>query len=251
MFSYTKMDLILFPLLLWLFCWFGTGLSILLKNTKWQSMPFRFFAVFLLVLEIAKQIWCICDGYSLYNLPLHFCSLFTPLFFLSQFTKPKCAKIFKPLAFVYSGTVTFLMCVNPNGMIGNASSQIFTRFLSFHTFSFHFTVAAYFVFSICFCDYVPKLKDFLNVCCGVLVYATYAIPCAYIFNANYLNILFSVWEPFENFRIKYGQVVYDICLFAVGMLGLSVIFFIYCFCFALYRKQRAKKSDLDKGQSVC
>ena len=244
MFVYTKMDMILFPFLFWLFCWFGTGLSLLLKGTKWQSMPFRIMAVFLLVLEIAKQIWCICDGYSLYNLPLHFCSLFTPLFFLSQFSKPKCSKIFKPLAFVYSGMVTVLMCVNPHAMIGNASSEIFTRFLSFHTFSFHFTVAAYFVFSIFFCDYIPKIKDFLNVCCGVIVYATYAIPCAYVLNANYLNILYNIWEPFDNFRIRYGQVVYDISLFVVGMIGASALFFVYCFFFGLYQKQNSKRQVL-------
>ena len=55
--------------------WF---LSKLLKNKSYEvrMIPFKILAVVLLVSEVVKQIISFLQGYDLYHIPLHVCSLF-------------------------------------------------------------------------------------------------------------------------------------------------------------------------------
>ena len=46
------------------------------KSEKIRMIPFQICTVILLVLEVIKQVKSFADGYDLYHIPLHFCSLF-------------------------------------------------------------------------------------------------------------------------------------------------------------------------------
>ena len=43
------------------------------KSEKIRMIPIQVISVVILLLEVAKQIYCIVTGYDLYSIPLHFC----------------------------------------------------------------------------------------------------------------------------------------------------------------------------------
>ena len=142
---------------------------------------------------------------------------------------------------MFSIIVIALVLVHPSSMIGNSTSNIFGDFKNFHTFTFHFTVIAYPIFSIALSNYTPKLKDCINLCCTILFYASYAVPLAFHLNSNYVNILRSDFAPLENFRLACGQVAYDIVLFLIGISASCLILIIYWSINKIILKIKEKK----------
>ncbi len=226
MFKWSKSDLIVIPLMLLIISASAVLLHFLLRNKKYyiRRIPLQIISLIVVVIEIIKQFYYRGNpDFTYYVLPLHFCSLFMVLMPLSQFFGHKVGSIFKPMTFVYSGLVTVLVLVNPNALIGQSTSDILGSFHNIHTFVFHFSVIAYFIFSIALSDYQPKFIHCINVTCGIVFYAVYAIPCSYRLQVNYVNILYSFFEPLEKFRLWAGQVWYNIVLFAAGVIGACLI----------------------------
>ena len=244
MFKWSESDKIAIPITLTIIIVLAIILNFTLKNKseKIKKLPLQILALIVVVLEFGKQFYFIVlDTYELYALPIHFCTLILVLMALSQFLPSKIAKFFKAPAFVFSIIVFALVLVHPSSMIGKATSNIFGNFKNFHTFTFHFTVIAYPIFSIALSNYKPRLKDCINICCTVVFYATYAVPLAFHFKANYVNILYSFFEPLENFRLSAGQVAYDILLFLIGISAGCLVLIIYWSIDKLILKIKEKK----------
>lgn len=226
MFKWTSYDAIVLPVMYLLICVLGTVLHFALKNAKpfFRKLPLRILAINVVVAEIAKQIYYGCfEEFTYYVLPLHFCSLFLITMPVSQFCKERTAKYFKPSAFAFSLIVALLILVNPHALIGNSSADLFGSFHNAHTFFFHFSVVAYFVLSIALYDYKPQFKDCISLVCCILIYAAYAIPCAYLLNTNYVNIIYSEFAPLEKFRLWAGQFWYDALLIILSSAAVCLI----------------------------
>lgn len=231
MFKWSVSDKTVIPVTVLIICAFAVGLYFLLrkKSARLKRIPLQILSVFVVGLEIAKQIYYYNNpDFTYYILPLHFCSLILLLMPLSQLFGERVGKIFKPMAFVYSILVFILVLANPYALIGNSTSDIFGSFHNVHTYFFHFTVIAYLIFSVALNDYEPKFIHCINVSCGIAIYAAYAVPCAYLLNTNYVNILYSYFEPLENFRIWAGQVWYNIVLFLVAVIGACALCVLAC-----------------------
>ena len=245
MFKWSKSDLIVIPLTLLIISFSAILLRFLLREKKHfiRRIPLQIIALIVVAIEITKQIYYHGKpDFTFYVLPLHFCSLFQVLMPLSQFFGSKVASIFKPMTFVYSCLVTVLVLANPNALIGQSTSDILGSFHNIHTFVFHFSVIAYFIFSIALGDYQPKFIHCINVTCGIIVYAAYAIPCSYHFQMNYVNILYSFFEPLEKFRLWAGQVWYNIVLFTAGVLGACLICVVSSLVYRGYVKFKNKRN---------
>ncbi len=215
------------------------------KSAKIKRIPFIVIACLIISLEISKQIFYIStNNYSYFILPIHFCSLVIFTYPLAYFWKNenRVNKFFKSVSFSFSAIIVTLLYVYPTSLIGASTQNIIKDFPSFHTFTFHHLVVLFFVLSLFIRDYRPKLKDCFNNFIGVAFYASYAVPIAFHFNTNYVNILYSYWEPFEKFRLWAGQVWYDICLFLLGCLGLCLITILYYYFVKLCDYVSAKKS---------
>lgn len=230
MFKWTRSDVIVLPLVLLGLILLALAARFLLRKKEgWiKRIPLILISLLVLGLEIAKQ--CLYAGkpdFNFYVLPLHFCSLFVVLFPLSQLLGERVGSVFKPMAFCYAVAVMALTYANPLGLIGTSTGDVFGSFQNFHTFFFHHAVIAYVLFTIALNDYKPKFRDCINVAGGVVLYVCYAAPCAYMLNSNYANILFSQFEPLEDFRLYAGQIWYNVVLFMIGIASMVLICVIY------------------------
>ncbi len=242
MFKYNTSDIIVLSISLVLIILSSIGLHFWLKDKKTsvRKIPLQIIGVLIVLLEIVKQIYYFTlykktGNFDLYVLPLHFCSLFIVLFPVIQFSKPKIADKLRPLAVAYSLLMTIMLYVNPHALLASACNNIFLNFHNFHTYLFHHLVIAYFVYTIALNDYHPHKNDFINCCLGVAFYGLYAIPFAYILKVNYVNILYSVFEPLEKIRqlllsktsYVFTQIIYDLFMFLIACLTLTLISKIY------------------------
>lgn len=244
MFKWTKSDAIVLPLVLLGLILVGVALGFLLRKQKgWiKRIPLMLIALLVLGLEIAKQaVYAGKPDFNYYVLPLHFCSLFVVLFPLSQLFGERFGSVFKPMAFCYAIAVMCLTYVNPVGLIGNSTADVFGSFHNFHTFFFHHAVIAYVIFTIALNDYKPRFKDCINVAGGVVLYVCYAAPCAYMLNSNYANILYSQFKPLESFRLYAGQIWYNVVLFIIGISAMVLICVLYNLIYKAIKKQIVQK----------
>ena len=68
-------------------------LGFLLKDKeKTKTWILRGLAIFIIILEIAKQVTSLAKGYNLYHLPFHYCSMFLYLLPLHAFSFGKFKK---------------------------------------------------------------------------------------------------------------------------------------------------------------
>lgn len=230
MFKWSQADLIAIPIALFSI----VALTIILyfvtknKSDKIKSIPLKVVAGFLIVLEIAKQIYYISSGtYPLNVIPVHFCSLIVVLIAFAQFMPAKIANWFHVPSVVFSFVVLPLVLVHPHAMIGSASQGVFVNFHHFHAFVFHMLVIAYPIFNLVLIKKQLKLSNSFNLVACIAFYASYAIPVAFKLNINYMNILYSYFAPLEEFRLACGQVVYDIVLFLISMLACVCLFMLW------------------------
>lgn len=235
MFIWSKSDKIALPIAIAVVFLLAIIFRLTLKNKRnsIKTLPLKTLAVMGVVLEIAKQIYFIfiADVYIKYALPFHFCTLILITLPLAQFLPNKISKYLKAPAVIFSLLVFLLVLIHPSSMIGNATANLL-KFTSFHTFTFHFVVVAYGVFSIFLEDYAPSLKHFWTLIGYVAFYASYGVPMAFTFNSNYIKILSAKEIPFlEQFRLNCGQLAYDVLLFTgitvIAILVLTVYYLIY------------------------
>lgn len=260
MFKWSKSDALVLPIALAVIIVSAVVMRLILRNKSefYRSLPLKFLAALIVALEIGKQLeYIIWLSYSVYVLPMHFCSTFIWLMPLAQFTKGKVKDFFKPMPLFYSFLVFVLMYVYPHVLLGDATSYLFDNFSASHSFLYHHTIVAYLIFSIALGDYKPRKKDWISLVAGVAFYTTYAVPVAYTLKSNYVNILYSSFPPFEALRqslvkINYvfGQVVYDFILFAVAVLAIVFVWYIYCVIYNCVHRSKAKNEVRISGAEV-
>lgn len=250
MFKWSNSDLIVIPL---------TTLTIIVLAIIWRlitngakpvirTLPLKILAVIVPLLEVSKQIYYNCfEEFTLYVLPLHFCSLFFILIPLSQFGLKKVTAIFKPVTVVFAALVTILVYVNPFAIIGESSSAFSASFHNAHTFLYHFSVIAYLIFSVTSGDYVPEYRHCINAVCGIFVYASYTLPFAYILDVNYVNILRSEFAPLEIFRQTAGQIAYNIVLLTISAFTVCLL----TIAFRLIYKAALRSKDESGEENIC
>ena len=108
------------------------------KCLRIRMIPFQLLACLLFLIEVGKQLVSFRDGYDLYHIPLHFCSLFIAALPLMAFYRGRHQKTVFEVVSVLCTAMTMLMLIYPN-LIYSADNirQYFNGYLDFHTVTFH------------------------------------------------------------------------------------------------------------------
>lgn len=194
------------------------------KSEKIKLIPLKIITITMLVLECIKQVKNIREGYSLWTIPLHFCSLFLYFYPLAVFAKGKVQEFGKTMSLVSSLLMTVMFYLNPSSIIGDSSSNIFASFANIHTFIYHHLVILFLLTSLLLNVYKYNKRNYLYTVIGFVLYAVIAIPAAHALQVNFCNILVSNIPFMETFRLNVGQLLYTIVLFMFGISsGLVVV----------------------------
>lgn len=110
------------------------------KPLKIRMIPFQVLAVILFLSEIGKQYFSLTNpnGYDLYHIPLHVCSLFIPFLPLMSFYNGKHKDAIRVITCAVTTAMVLFMVVYPNLIYGAWNiKNFFKNYFDFHTVFFH------------------------------------------------------------------------------------------------------------------
>ena len=174
------------------------------KPEKIRMIPFQICTIFILVLEVIKQVKSFIDGYDLYHIPLHFCSLFLYLLPLMSFYNGKHKDRVRAVTTTVCGALFMLMMIYPSVIYsGDAIAGTFNNFWDFHTTVFHTVATFTFVLIVCLDLHTPNFKkDMVSVLVFIAVYCVIAGSMAQILQTNFNNFYHCNVPPIEDLRVS-------------------------------------------------
>ena len=108
------------------------------KSAKIRMIPIQIIAVVLVLLEIGKQAISFKNGYDLYHIPLHFCSLLLYTLPPMVFYNGKYAQQVRTLGTASCCAVFWLTAIYPDLIYSAGNIQnFFVSYMDFHTVAFH------------------------------------------------------------------------------------------------------------------
>ena len=201
------------------------------KEEKIKMIPIQVIAIVLVVLEIMKQTYSIVNGYDLYHIPLHFCSLFVFFIPIFAFYKGKYMNQLRCFTTVCCTLVFFAMLIYPSIIYGEGSIRSFsTSFMSFHTVVFHNLVilALMLIVALNLHSFDTK-RDMKTILIGYPVYSAIAGTMAQLLKTNYNSFYYFQVDSLDQIRLKAieqlgagGQLLYVLVvaalllIFAIG-----------------------------------
>ena len=201
------------------------------REEKVRRIPLQIIAVILLLLEVGKQTLSIIEGYDLYHIPLHYCSLFLYVLPVMAFYNGKYKQKVNAIGAGICMALTLMMLIYP-GIIysGGNVRAYFTDFFSFHTVTFH-NVAMFALPVILLLDLHTHQKgDGKAVAIFALCFAVAAGSMAQILKTNFANFYSCNIGPLEtvrqNMQAAIGavptQIIY-VAIVAVLHIGFTIL----------------------------
>ncbi|MBR2967956.1 MAG: YwaF family protein [Clostridia bacterium] len=173
------------------------------KPEKIRMIPLQICTVFLLVIEVIKQVKSFEGGqYDLYSLPLHFCSLFLYMLPLMCFYHGKYKQQVRAIATTVSGSLFILIVIYPSLIYSGASiDNFFNGFFSFHTVAFHTVATFTFVIIVALNLHTPDFKkDAKAVLFFMIGYCVVAGIVAQVLKTNYNNFYHCNIPPLQKLK---------------------------------------------------
>lgn len=173
------------------------------KDLKIRMIPFQILAVILFLLEIGKQVDSYLNGYDLYHLPFHFCSLFIFMLPIMAFYKGKHENTVRGITSALCGSVFLLMMVYPN-LIYSAGNikQFFTEYQSLHTVTFHNIVVFEFILIVALNLHTPAPKgEPKAIAIFTVCFCAVSASMAHLLQTNFNNFYTCNIPPLETVRL--------------------------------------------------
>lgn len=203
-------------------CW------LLRKPHKVRMIPLQIIAVILVMLELGKQGVSLYQGYDLYNLPFHFCSLFIFAVPVMAFYKGSRRPAVYGVVTALCGAMTFLLLVYPNLIYPAGSvTGYFRSYMCFHTVTFHNLVMfAFFLILALGIQEQPAKNGGRWVVVIVAVFCAVSAAMAHLLKTNYANFYHCNVPVFEQIRqdliaaigVLPAQLIYVAILTALNIL---------------------------------
>lgn len=173
------------------------------KSEKIRMIPLQICTVFLLVIEVIKQIKSFEGGqYSLYSLPLHFCSLFLYTLPLMCFYHGKYKQQVRAIATTVSASLFILIIIYPSLIYsGSNIDNFFNGFFDFHTVAFHTVATFTFIIIVSLNLHTPDFKkDAKAIFFFMIGYCVVAGIFAQVLKTNYNNFYHCNIPPLQKVK---------------------------------------------------
>lgn len=170
------------------------------KDLRVRMIPLQVVACLLVALELGKQTLSLREGYDLYNLPFHFCSLFIFALPVMAFYRGRHQQTVYAVVSSLCGAVFLLMMLYPNLIYGaEAIRGFFKDYMDFHTVVFHNLVLLAFLLILALQVHAPQKKGerralLVFTLCFCAVSATMAQVLKTNFN-NFYSCNIPILEP--------------------------------------------------------
>ena len=235
--SLAVMLLIAFALRLWL----GE------KSFRVRMIPIQVIAVILLLLEVGKQGLSLYQGYDLYCLPFHFCSLFIFMLPLMAFYRGKYQQQVFAITAALCGSVFALMLIYPNLIYGAGSvDSYFENFFSFHTVTFHNLVMLAFLLIIALRIHAPAPRGEVKATMWFIMgFCIVSASMAHILKTNFANYYTCNIPVLETVRLAVqdavgavpAKLLYIAILSALNLAFVYGAYWLYRLCLSLTAKK--------------
>lgn len=194
------------------------------KSLKIRMIPLQIIGVALVVLEIGKQYVSFKNGYDLYHIPLHYCSLFIFAVPLMAFYTGKGYEKVRAVGAGFCGAMATFLLIYPD-LIYSAENvkNFFNGYLHMHTVAFHNLVLFAFVLILALDLHTPtgnreqKYPFFATV--GFCVISA---TVANILKVNYASFYECNIAPLEAIRVAVQNLagytaaqVFYVCIVAI------------------------------------
>lgn len=216
------------------------------KPMKVRMIPIQIIAVIIVVIEIGKQTISLSQGYDLYYLPFHFCSLFIFMLPIMAFYKGRHQNTVRGVTAALCASVFTLMLIYPNLIYGAGSVETyFSKYISFHTVTFHNLVMLAFLLIPALNLQTPEpKKDVKASMLFILVFCIVSASMAHILKTNYANyytcnipVLETVRLAVENIAGKVpAKLLYIAIVSALNFVYVYGAYWLYVLCCRINKK---------------
>ena len=177
------------------------------KSIKIRRIPFQILACLIVVLEIGKQALSLAQGYDLYTLPFHFCSMLIFLPFIMAFYRGKHERTVSCITTAVASATALLTTIYPDLIYSAQAVQEFTsNYSSFHTVFFHNLASFYVFLMVAMKMYEINVKqDLIYTAIFLSAYVILATILSYSLETNFHNLYKCNIEAFWDVVIAIEQ----------------------------------------------
>ncbi len=195
------------------------------KSLKVRMIPLQIVTCLLLLLEVGKQVLSLKEGYDLYHLPFHYCSLFLFVMPVMCFYRGKYRQQVNTVAISICAAMFLLLMIYPCLIYSDANiREFFTDYFSFHTVAYHNLVVFLFILFLALDLYTPgKKKEQVAVILFIAVFCAVAASMAHILQTNYANFYSCNIAPLEAVRQSVANAIGSVAAKLVYILILCVL----------------------------
>ena len=174
------------------------------KALSIRMIPIKILAVAIVLLEIGKQITSFVNGYDLYHIPLHYCSMLIFALPAFAFYKGKNSKTVQAVSAALCMAMTLLTLIYPNLIYSPGNiTQYWNHYLDFHTVTFHNLVIFATFLMLALDLYTPQPRGeqrAVILCIGV--FCVISATMAQLLQTNYANYYSCNIAPLEAVRLS-------------------------------------------------
>lgn len=190
-----------------------------------RMIPFRAATCLLLLLEVGKQVLSLRQGYDLYHLPFHYCSLFLFALPPMAFYQGKHRQTVAAVAASMCAAMFLLLMIYPNLIYSAGNIQeFFVNYFSFHTVAYHNLVVLIFLMILSLDLYIPGGKEeHKAVILTMVVFCIVSASMAHILKTNYANYYSCNIPVLETVRLAVASAIGEFMAKMVYILIVSAL----------------------------
>lgn len=207
------------------------------KSLETRMLPLKILGVLLVLLEIGKQALSFAQGYDLYHIPLHYCSLFIFMIPIMAFYRGKHQDKVGGITAALCGSEFLMMIIYPNLIYGSWNVQAyFTGYFDFHTVTVHLLIMLGFLLIPTLNLHTPAKKgEQKAIIIFMLCFCAVSATAAQLLETNYNNFYVCNIPPLEAVRqaveavtgTVLAKIFYVLCVTVMDLLFTSGAYWMY------------------------